>query len=109
MARFYAWLMWLRTTPRRWGFVVIAGAWSVLLLYAAGRKATDGLNPDNHAATVLLVVWLVGLGVVALVGVGANRIVEKPRERPCPRCGRGVRVGEMECPECGFDFWTIGS
>jgi hypothetical protein len=29
--------------------------------------------------------------------------------RPCPRCGRDVLKGELDCPHCGFDFRTIGA
>ena len=28
--------------------------------------------------------------------------------RACPRCGDRVRIGELDCPRCGFDFRTIG-
>lgn len=28
--------------------------------------------------------------------------------RPCPRCGRQVKVGMLDCADCGFDFRTIG-
>jgi hypothetical protein len=28
--------------------------------------------------------------------------------RPCPRCGKPVEAGVMECPHCQFDFWSIG-
>jgi ribosomal protein L37E len=33
----------------------------------------------------------------------------RPRYRPCARCGRRVKVGEMDCPACGFDFRTVGA
>jgi hypothetical protein len=36
-------------------------------------------------------------------------INNRPRYRPCLRCGRRVKVGELECPHCGFDFCTIGT
>jgi transposase len=29
--------------------------------------------------------------------------------RDCPRCGKKVRRGILDCPHCGFDFRTIGS
>lgn len=28
--------------------------------------------------------------------------------RPCPRCGVRVKNRVMDCPNCGFDFRTIG-
>ena len=28
--------------------------------------------------------------------------------RPCPRCGKRVKKGLMHCPDCGFDFHTVG-
>lgn len=29
--------------------------------------------------------------------------------RPCPRCGKQVKAGLLDCADCGFDFRTIGS
>jgi hypothetical protein len=28
--------------------------------------------------------------------------------RQCPRCGKRVKEGRMDCPDCGFDFRTVG-
>lgn len=28
--------------------------------------------------------------------------------RQCPQCGRPVKVGALDCPDCGFEFRTIG-
>lgn len=32
-----------------------------------------------------------------------------PSGRPCPRCGESVKKGVLDCPDCGFDFRTIGT
>jgi hypothetical protein len=29
--------------------------------------------------------------------------------RPCARCGEPVKNGVLDCPQCGFDFRTIGA
>jgi uncharacterized OB-fold protein len=29
--------------------------------------------------------------------------------RSCPRCGNRVVAGKLDCPDCGFDFRSIGA
>jgi zinc-ribbon domain len=36
-----------------------------------------------------------------------NRIRKRRHHRPCPRCGRPVRVDARKCSECGFDLPTV--
>jgi hypothetical protein len=53
--------------------------------------------------------------LVALLGAGAitgGVLLRTSASRPvrvCPRCGRPVPVGALDCGGCGFDFRTIGS
>jgi hypothetical protein len=54
-----------------------------------------------------VLVILLGAGAITggvLLRSSASRLV-----RACPRCGRAVPVGTLECADCGFDFRTIGS
>jgi hypothetical protein len=54
-----------------------------------------------------VLVILLGAGAITggvLLRSSASRLV-----RACPRCGRAVPVGNLECADCGFDFRTIGS
>ncbi len=53
--------------------------------------------------------WVVvALIVVILLYFGRNRLTATST-RPCPRCGRDVKKGQLDCPHCGFDFRTIGT
>ena len=33
----------------------------------------------------------------------------RPKGRPCPRGGEGVKRRRMECKACGYDFGTLGA
>jgi hypothetical protein len=50
---------------------------------------------------LLLLLWL----VFTLF----RRIGGRLTSRPCPRCGRRIQAGELECDSCGFDFRSIGA
>jgi hypothetical protein len=49
--------------------------------------------------------------VALLLAYGAWKFFVDPflSTRPCPRCGRRVPKGEMDCPHCEFDFRSIGA
>lgn len=55
---------------------------------------------------VLILLALVG--VVVLV-VRMLRRQANQSQRPCPRCGKPVPNGVLDCSACGFDFRAIGS
>jgi hypothetical protein len=64
---------------------------------------------------VLTGLWLftggAGLSALLLFVIGGAlvwRELSTP-SRPCPRCGKRVEVGKLDCDTCGFDFRTIGS
>jgi hypothetical protein len=50
-------------------------------------------------------IFVVLLALMLLIALW--RIIA-PDSRACPRCGRQVKKGDLECSECGFDFRTIG-
>jgi hypothetical protein len=50
---------------------------------------------------------LFGFLLFALGGAGVRYGLIKP-SRTCPRCGKRVRVGKLDCGPCGFDFRQIG-
>jgi hypothetical protein len=70
---------------------------------------------DSSGEDVLLLVVVVGavflLGRWFIGGVirGARGEPLAHEARPCPRCGRPVEVGVLDCPSCDFDFRTIGN
>jgi hypothetical protein len=78
---------------------------------------------DRHGGAILgAVVVIVLLFISPLVGLIALAVVlivaailfvtdsgSSPGERPCPRCGQGVKNGVLGCPHCAFDFRTIGA
>lgn len=64
---------------------------------------------DDSATTAMLV-----LGIIVVAGgfgLGRREREEEVRvsTRPCPRCGRAVEIGVLDCPHCGFDFRAIGA
>jgi hypothetical protein len=80
------------------GLVVLAcGVY--LISVSVGRGLGFGL------AGVLVVV----LGAGAITGGVLLRTSRAPLVRACPRCGRAVPVGTLDCDKCGFDFRTIGT
>lgn len=62
------------------------------------------LAASNFGPTELLTV-LVVIGIPTLVVV---RLRRRLNSRPCPRCGERVANGALDCPQCQFDFRTVG-
>lgn len=56
----------------------------------------------------LLILAVLATPVALLIWV-FHRIRFAMRSRPCPRCGKPVRRGNLDCPHCSFDFRTIGT
>jgi hypothetical protein len=52
----------------------------------------------------VILLILVGLPVLAVLAV--VRVVSR---RACPRCGKRVKPGQLDCPHCGFEFHAIGA
>jgi cyclohexanone monooxygenase len=48
-----------------------------------------------------------GVEVTAAHYVRYGFKIRKPT-RPCPRCGKRVEVGRLDCGFCGFDFRQVG-
>lgn len=65
--RFSLWLLRLRTEPRRWGFVVAAGAWSVVAFVLAVHQSDRG-----HSAQTAGVAWVIGLAVIVAAAYAVN-------------------------------------
>jgi hypothetical protein len=59
------------------------------------------MTGELRSAIVLIV-------VVAVVVFVWNWWSDTQGKRRCPRCGRLVDVGRLDCPSCDFDFRTIG-
>lgn len=74
-------------------------AQALLLLYQSPSDPTA--RPAHIAAYVVL----------ALIVIGLAKWLFFPtrRGRECPRCGRGVKIGVLDCPHCGFDFRSVGT
>jgi hypothetical protein len=95
-------------------FLFMAGlAWLIYLLWSPCHDVTSSHDECSlgHYYVVAyenigaLVAGWVGIFVVGGLMLSAHY---KPDRRPCPRCGYRVEVGDMVCPQCQFDFWTIG-
>lgn len=87
----------------RKGLLVVLGAGVVLCgLYLVSRAGRDGMGVGLAG----LLVALLGAGAI----VGGVRLRRAPSRliRACPRCGRTVPVGTLDCGDCGFDFRTVG-
>ena len=64
-------------------------------------------DPTTEASPEILIgVGAIALGIVAALAI--NRYQDHAATRPCPRCGKRVAVGQLDCPHCGFNFRTIG-
>jgi hypothetical protein len=53
---------------------------------------------------LLILLIMIGLPVLAVLGV--VRVLSR---RSCPRCGKHVKRGRLDCSHCGFDFRSIGA
>jgi len=49
------------------------------------------------------------LMVVTLIFAVYRGLTSGRGTRPCPRCGRRVENGVLECSRCGFDFRAVGT
>lgn len=52
-------------------------------------------------------ITILGLTLAAIAAIFLIAGLFRQRTRPCPRCGRGVTLGVLDCKHCGFDFRTI--
>jgi hypothetical protein len=77
-----------------WALAALAGVIALVLIVAG---VSGSLTSAGWGIAVVLLVLAV------LAGTGA---VSLAASHPCPRCGKGVRVGVVVCPTCGFDFAT---
>jgi hypothetical protein len=63
------------------------------------------VDPDEGSGTLTLL--LVAIVLVAIAAVAL--IVRWAIGRSCPRCGKRVARGKLDCRHCEFDFRSIGS
>jgi hypothetical protein len=49
------------------------------------------------------------LVVGTVIFVVYRGVTSKKGSRECPRCGGRVKIGELDCPHCAFDFRTLGT
>jgi hypothetical protein len=97
---------WSVSWPMRMrkGLLILLGA--VVLacgIYLTSVSGGRGLGFGLAGVLVIL------LGAGAITGGILLRTSPSPPVRACPRCGRAVPVGRLDCADCGFDFRTIGS
>jgi hypothetical protein len=52
---------------------------------------------------------LILLVLVALPVTAVLLVVRAVSRRACPRCGKRVKRGRLDCPHSGFDFRSIGA
>ena len=86
-------------------FVRIVGFVLYLAFGALGFAVVSGPRTDDDVSTFELVIsgW-----VPVIIGFaicwGALALADRLDSRPCPQCGRLVRIGSYVCPACGFDY-----
>jgi hypothetical protein len=61
--------------------------------------------PGNVGAAELLIMLLLWGSIIAAVVF----VVRYMTSRACPRCGRRVRNGRLDCGKCGFDFHSVSA
>jgi hypothetical protein len=85
---------------RGWGVVVIraltvfGGLFCLVTAVLYGFEGGRGLP------------FAFGLGALGALAIGYG--VRGPR-RPCPRCGKHVKLRQRDCPSCGLDLRKIGA
>ncbi len=62
-------------------------------------------DPNSGSGTLTLVLIVVGAAIIVAVALLVRWVVG----RSCPRCGKRVGRGKLDCPHCGFDFRSIGA
>jgi hypothetical protein len=72
-------------------------------IYLTSLSGGRGLGFGLAGVLVIL------LGAGAITGGVLLRSSTSRLVRACPRCGRAVPVGTLECADCGFDFRSVGS
>ncbi|MCA1572873.1 MAG: hypothetical protein LC798_21790 [Chloroflexi bacterium] len=80
--------------------VVVLVAYIVASIIDAQDCTTSSCEPVAVWYAVLLALGLVVYEIVRMVrGRAASR--------PCPRCGRRVPVGVLDCAACEYDFRAV--
>lgn len=81
--------------------------WLGLTLILLGLAMWGRLRSDTGPDVSILA------GIIALIGawiVGARAKKRAEKLRPCPACGREIRLQAPSCPHCGHDLgwseWT---
>ena len=59
--------------------------------------AIEGINVVSFGALIYVAVALIGIGLLVAAG-------KAKAGRPCPQCGKTVKLGLVTCPTCNFDF-----
>src|SRR3954447_9892854 len=97
---------WSVSWPMRMrkGLLILLG----LVVLACGIYLMS-VSGDRGLGFGLAGVLVVLLGLGAITGGVLLRSSPSRLVRACPRCGRAVPVGTLDCGACGFDFRTIGS
>lgn len=102
-------MRWLARRRFRWPLELVGllALNTALIAYNARR---DCRSPEFGIPMNCDPTWIGWVLTVALVAVVAGELVAAVRRRrPCPRCGRGVVKGRLDCSGCGFDFRTVGA
>jgi hypothetical protein len=85
---------------------VRAGGFALFLALGALGFALVGVarGDESVSTTALVIRGEVPVIVGFVLCWGALELADRLDSRPCPRCGRRVRVGTYACPACGLDF-----
>ena len=83
--------------------IIWSGVLALLFIALIGSES----QAAEDSATNVLILWAAGFALLSVLWFMWRPSPQPPRT--CPRCGRSVPVGQLECEACGFDFRTIGS
>jgi hypothetical protein len=114
--------MMLKWRKMTWALIV----WSGLILLWAGagtgaaasecanQKGDEFLSAADaqaacEAGAGIGIALVLFVGFIGFVFLSLIWFMTRPRTRPCPRCGEGVKKGKLACGDCGFDFRTVGA
>ncbi|HLE90126.1 MAG TPA: zinc ribbon domain-containing protein [Anaerolineales bacterium] len=90
------------------GAGMMAGGWGYRGYGMMGPGMMGGWGYSPFAWIGMAFMWLIPIGVIALIVFGVAALVRNAgnptppsSQSPCPNCGKGVQADWQNCPYCG--------